>query len=61
MGVQAFACGNIGMRMCTTANERGIACIIAAALTFYTPGWALLIGIIVWIVVEGSELFAKKA
>lgn len=55
MGVQAFACGNIGMRMCTTANERGIACVIAAALTFYTPGWALLVGIVVWAVVEMSE------
>lgn len=61
MGVQAFACGNIGMRMCTTANDRGIACVIAAALAYYTPGWALLVGIIVWAVVEGSELFAKKS
>ena len=60
MGVQCFACGNIGMRMCTTANERGIACVIAAALAYYTPGWALLIGIIVWAVVEGSELFLNK-
>ena len=55
MGVQAFACGNIGMRMCTTANERGIACVIAAALAFFTPGWALLVGIVVWAVVEMSE------
>ncbi len=60
MGVQCFACGNIGMRMCTNANERGIACVIAAALAYYTPGWALLIGIIVWAVVEGSELFLNK-
>ena len=60
MGVQAFACGNIGMRMCSTANERGIASIIAGALCFFTPGWALLVGIIVWVVVEGSELFAKN-
>ena len=50
------------MRMCTTANERGIACVIAAALAFYTPGWDLLAGIIVWAVVEDSELFcAGKA
>lgn len=61
-GGQCFVCGNIGMRMCTTANERGIACVIAAALAFYTPGWALLVGIIVWAVVEDSELFcAGKA
>lgn len=59
MGVQCFACGNIGIRMCTTANERGIACVIAAALAYYTPGWALLVGIVVWAVVEGSELFVK--
>ena len=38
MGGQRFVCGNIGMRMCTAANERGIACVIAAALAFYTPG-----------------------
>ena len=37
MAVQCFACGNIGMRMATTANERGIACVIAAALTFFNP------------------------
>lgn len=55
MGVQAFACGNIGIRMCTTANDRGIACVIAGALTYFTPGWALLVGIIVWVVVDGSE------
>lgn len=59
MGVQAFACGNIGIRMCTTANERGIACVIAGSLACLTPGWALLVGIIVWAVVEGSELFVK--
>lgn len=60
MGVQAFACGNIGMRMCSTANERGIACVIAAALTFYTPGWALLVGIVVWLVVDASELIFNR-
>lgn len=60
MGVQAFACGNVGMRMCTTPNERGIACVMAGALTFYTPGWALLIGIICWLVVEASELVFNK-
>lgn len=59
MGVQCFACGNIGMRMCTNANERGIACVIAAALAYYTPAQALLVGILVWAVVEGSELFVK--
>ena len=48
------------MRMCTTANERGIACVIAAALAYYTPGVALGVGILVWAVVEGSELFIKN-
>ena len=47
--------------MCTNRNERGIACVIASALCFYTPGWALLIGIILWAVIEGTELFAKKS
>ena len=60
MGVQAFACGNVGMNMCTTKNEQGIACIMAGALTFYTPTIALLVGIVLWAVVEGSELFVKK-
>ena len=60
MGVQAFACGNIGMRMCSSANDRGIACVIAGALAYVTPGWALLVGILVWAVVEGSEMFVKK-
>lgn len=60
MGVQAFACGNIGMRMCRTANDRGIACVIAGALTYYTPAISLLVGIIVWTVIEGSELLFKK-
>ncbi|WP_459129730.1 hypothetical protein [Guggenheimella bovis] len=59
MGVQAFACGNVGMRMCRNANERGIACVMAAALAFYTPGTALLVGLIVWAVVEGTEIFNK--
>ena len=60
MGVQAFACGNIGMRMCSTANDRGIACIIAAALAYYTPAQALLVGVIVWLVVDATEVFRKK-
>jgi hypothetical protein len=59
MGVQAFACGSIGMRMCQPPTDRGIACVIAGALTFYTPAIALLVGIIVWAVVDGTELFAK--
>lgn len=60
MGVQAFACGNIGMRMCATANDRGIACIIAAALAYYTPAQALLVGVVVWLVVDATEVFHKK-
>ena len=44
MGVQAFACGNIGIRMCTTANDRGVACVIAGSLTYSTPGWAHRLG-----------------
>lgn len=60
MAVQCFACGNIGMRMATTANQRGIACVIAGALAYTTPGNALGIGIVVWAVIEGSELIFKK-
>jgi len=60
MAVQAFACGNIGIRMTSTANERGIACVIAGALACMTPEKALLVGIIVWAVVEGPSAIMKK-
>jgi hypothetical protein len=61
MAVQAYACGNIGIRMTTTTNDRGIACVIAGALACSTPGFALLVGVVVWAVVEGSELLFNKA
>ncbi len=61
MAVQAYACGVVGMRMATTPNARGIACCMAGAMACVTPGWALLIGGVLWLVVEGTEvLFAKK-
>lgn len=60
MAVQAFACGNIGIRMTTTANERGIACVIAGALACLTPEKALAVGVIVWAVVEGPSLIFKE-
>lgn len=60
MAVQAFACGNIGIRMTSTANERGISIVIAGALACLTPEKALLVGIIVWAVVEGPSLIFKE-
>ncbi|MEM1484136.1 hypothetical protein V6615_04545 [Oscillospiraceae bacterium PP1C4] len=57
MAVQCYACGNIGMRMTSTANERGIACVMAAMLACVSPGWALLGGIVLWILIEGSETY----
>lgn len=60
MAVQAFACGNIGMRMATTTNERGIACVMAAVLCVKSPGWGLLAGIVLWLLIEAGELFSKK-
>lgn len=60
MAVQAFACGNIGIRMMQTANDRGIACVIAGSLACLTPDKALLVGIVVWLVAEGPKVFLKK-
>ncbi|WMJ82796.1 hypothetical protein ACS3UN_01860 [Oscillospiraceae bacterium LTW-04] len=60
MAVQCFACGNIGMRMATTTNERGIACVMAAVLACKTPGWALLTGVILWLLIEASEVYYLK-
>ena len=61
MAVQCFACGNIGIRMTTSTNDRGIACVIAGALACKTPGFALLVGVLTWAVVEGSELLFNRA
>lgn len=60
MAVQCFACGNIGMRMATTANERGIACVMAAVLACKTPGWSLLAGVVLWLLIEASEVYYLK-
>ena len=60
MAVQCFACGNIGMRMATTTNERGIACVMAAVLACKTPGWALLAGVVLWLLIEASEVYYLK-
>ncbi|NMA93553.1 MAG: hypothetical protein GX975_02705 [Clostridiales bacterium] len=60
MAVQAFACGNIGMRMCNTANERGIACVMASVLCVKSPGWGLLAGIVLWLLIEAGDVFGKK-
>ena len=57
MAVQCFACGNIGMRMAKTANDRGIACVMAATLACASPGWALLAGVAAWAMLEGTEVY----
>jgi len=59
MAIQAFACGIIGMKMCHTNNDRGIACCIAGAMAVVPPQWALLLGIVVWFVAQGPSLFLK--
>jgi hypothetical protein len=60
MAVQCYACGNIGMRMATTPNERGIATVIAATLACSTPGWALGVGVLMWVLIESVETFRNK-
>lgn len=57
MAVQCFACGNIGIRMATTPNERGIATVMAAVLATMTPGWALLVGAVLFLLIEASEKY----
>jgi len=57
MAVQCFACGNIGMRMANTPNERGIACVMAAVLACTTPAWSLLMGVVLWLLLEASEVY----
>ena len=49
-----------GIRMTSTANERGIACVIAGALACMTLEKALLVGIIVWAVAEGPSAIMRK-
>ena len=60
MAIQAFACGNVGMRMTKTNNDRGIACCIAGALAVMAPQWALLVGLGVWLIVQGPDFLYKK-
>lgn len=57
MAVQAYACGNIGMSMATTRNERGIACVMASVLACSTPGVTLAVGIALWLLIESYEIF----
>ena len=62
MAIQAFACGNIGIRMCKTNHDRGIACCIAGAMAVMPPQNALLVGVVIWLVAQGpSFLTAEKA
>ena len=60
MAVQAFACGNIGMRMTKTNQDRGIACCIAGALVALTPQYALAVGVGVWLVTQGPQFLYKN-
>lgn len=56
MAVQCYACGNIGMRMASKATDRGIACIMAAVLCVATPAWSLLTGVVLWFLIDGTEI-----
>ncbi len=60
MAVQCYACGNIGMRMVTKASDRGIATVMAGVLACATPAWALLTGIVLWFLIEGTEVIHEK-
>ena len=60
MAVQAFACSNIGIRMLKTNNDRGIAGCLAASIAVLPPQYALGIGIVIWLLVQGPEFLYKK-
>jgi hypothetical protein len=60
MAIQAFACGNIGIRMCKTNHDRGIACCMAGAMAVMPPQNALLIGIVIWFIAQGPSFLLKK-
>lgn len=60
MAVQAYACGNIGMKMADSPTSRGIASVMGVILAVKGPTLGIISGIILWIIIEGQDYFEKK-
>lgn len=57
MAVQAYACGNIGMKMTDSPTGRGIATVMGVILAIKGPTIGIISGVILWFVIEGTERF----
>lgn len=60
MAVQAYACGNIGMKMVDSPTSRGIAAVIGVILAIKGPSLGILSGIILWAIIESQDYFEEK-
>ena len=60
MAVQAYAFGNIGMKMTDTPTSRGIASVMGVILAVKGPGLGLLSGIVLWLIIEAQDYFNKN-
>lgn len=56
-----YVCINIGMQELRTDNERGIAGLMAIVLAIYGATYGLLIGFVLYLVIEKSSWFRKSA
>lgn len=60
MAVQAYACGNIGMKMADSPTSRGIATVMGVILAMKGPSLGILSGIILWAIIESQDYFEEK-
>ena len=61
MAVQAYACGNIGMKMTDSPTSRGIASVMGIILAVKGPTMGIISGIILWLIIEGQDYLEKRA
>lgn len=61
MAVQAYACGNIGIKMTDSPTGRGIAAVMGIILAVKGPTIGIISGIVLWFIIEGTERFHPTA